>query len=615
MVTDGGCSPENGDVHHTGYQMNHLSPLHPTSCESYSQISTIDTYLEDPSPRHAPLSHSSRSSHTHSSTSCPSTQHLKQKPLPRYGIPDHYPQYQANNAPYTSLTGNLSLGLNGVPEISVITPTPTMENQPGLGDCLSPTGTEPFSSPNTPLEDKQEYFKEGSQNRPSNLPIAAVGRGGPDSGGSTPLSDQTMIGVLLYLQHKDCDKRDTCQTCKLIDRHFERIASKYGDSALSGMMKTLTPGAEGTLKHLRKREKKTQRIRSPHRPQAPSLGIIYKRQRSHSASHVENEELTFSSTETEEDSLNPAHRRIKPIGTRRKAVTDDERDEYHLPLPLQKITEGLSLSQHDIPTTPLDYGLGGTDHHFPGQSVTVGKGSYESDSTDGSTTSRSDSNPRFDGSKASGLSVSYQNVEESLPPSLPLMKQSQNVKPPYYYSTSSGYDTDTVFFNNRTLSSESEQDSMQGSLLSNGRNPHAHTTNHSNHTRQYSEETPRDDSYSLKSTSRSHHSTGQSDYLRAATRQQGGRGRSNSNLSPSNSGALSMHSSPDPRHYRNGSQASNGSNQSNHSIHSESALQYHPQTHKHHFYSPPQRRRNHNGRTPSPIQLLLPSDDSSATPI
>ena len=594
---------ENGDVIPTGYQMSLLSPNHhhhPT--DTYSQISTSDTYNDDHSPRHAPPSYSSRSSHSHSSNSCPSTRHLRDdKPLPRYGIPDHYPQYN-HPLPYSSLPpGTLGLNSNGIPEISVITPTPTMENHPIMDEnhkCLSPTGTEPFSSPNTPSsEDKRDVYFSLPPNRPSDLPIS--GGVGNESVGSTPLNDQTMIGVLLYLQHKDCNKRDNCQTCKLIDRHFERIANKYGENALSGMMKTLnTPGAEGTLKHLRRREKKTQRIRSPHRATPPSLGVTFKRQRSHSASHIEEDELTFSSTETEDESLKPSHRRVKPM--KRRAVTDDEREmdfgyPPHRLLPLQRINEGLSLSQHDIPMTPLDRkGI----PHFPGHKL--GKNS-ETDSTDGSTSSRSDSNPRF--GSGNGLSASYMktiDIEESVPPVfLP------HAPPHSTYYSSSGYDTD-VFVANPTTSSGSEQGSLRGRVSP----MHPQTSVDSQSSLRY-------DNGSLGGSTimsqKSQH-VFQSDYLKATHRKQHHNG---SNLSPSSSGAISMHSSPDK--YRYGSQVSNGSTSagsSNHSIHSESAalLPLHPRPHRHNYYSPPQQRK-HNNRTPSPLQLLLPSDDSSATPI
>ncbi len=586
---------ENGDVIATGYQMSLLSPNHhPT--DTYSQISTSDTYIDDPSHRHAPPSYSSRSrsSHSHSSNSCPSTQNLRQKPLPRYGIPDHY----HHPLPYSSLPPN-TLGFNqsGIPEISVITPTPTMENHPIMDEhtCLSPTGTEPFSSPNTPSsEDKPNVAFSLPPSRPSDLPILeGVGH---ESVGSTPLNDQTMIGVLLYLQHKDCNKRDNCQTCKLIDRHFERIANKYGENALSGMMKNLnTPGAEGTLKHLRKREKKTQRIRSPHRATPPSLGVTFKRQRSQSASHIDEDELTFSSTETEDESLKPSHRRIKPM--KRRAVTDDEREiDFHYSphrlLPLQRINEGLSLSQHDIPMTPLD---GKGVPRFPGHKL--GKGS-ETDSTDGSTTSRSDSNPRFGSLNGNGLSASYAKtieVEESVPPGfLP------HAAPPPSTYYSSGYDTDNVFMTNRTTSSGSEQDSLRGRISP--IHPQNSVDAHSN---------LRYDNGSVGGStimSQKSQQLFQSDYLKA-TRSKHHNG---SNISPSSSGAISMHSSPDK--YRYGSQVSNGSGSSNHSIHSENAalLPLHPR--RHHYYSPPQQRRQDN-RTPSPLQLLLPSDDSSATPI
>ena len=640
----GGIGPESCELlpPTVGY-VTHLSPDHIRS-DSYSQVSTIDTYVDEQSPRHPPPSQSSRSSHSHSSNSCPSTHNLRQKPLPRYGIPDHYPQFQPINQQY-------SLPLTSLPEITLITPTPTMENQPVLGDypdCRSPTGTEPFSSPNTPLEENKECFsnKENSQNRPSNLPIGAPLLN--ESGGTTPLSDQTMIGVLLYLQHKDCNNRINCQTCKLIDRHFERIANKYGDTALTGIIKNLnTPGADGTLKHLRKREKRDkQRIRSPHKPQVAPLGFPYKRQRSHSASHIDDEELTFSSTETDEDSLKPSNRRFKPLLVPRKAVTDDERDDYdyhhHRLLPLQRINEGFSLSQHDIPSTPLD---------FTGISHLPGKSTSETDSTDGSTSSRSDSNPRFDSSKKSGLSASYMrspDVEESLPveflSKVPVASHQPSTTS--CVNSSSGYETDNVFFQDRKISSSSDStmyerppvysQSVNGPVYPQSHGPvysqsqsvngpvYSQSVNGPVYSQSQSVNGPvysmpnypyndgrqagySDDNNSLKSASLSYkgnQSNSQSDYLKIAARR-GSQEKSNLSLN-------SMHSSPDRYYNRN---TSNGSNHSNHSVHSESALHYHPKTHSHKFYSPPQQRRNKNGRTPSPIQLLLPSEESSATPI
>ncbi len=630
------CPTESNELRPVGY-MSHLSPRSDTY--SQSQVSTIDTYIEEVSPRRHPPSQSSHSSHTHSSSSCPSTRNLRQKPLPRYGIPDHYPQYP--NSPQYSLPL-----AGGTPQITLIAPTPTMENQPVLGDypdCLSPTGTEPFS----PNEEKTELFsnptKENTQNRPNDLPIGSPPQ--RNETGTTPLSDQTMIGVLLYLQHKDCDRRSNCKTCKLIDRHFERIANKYGDSTLTGIIKNLnTPGADGTLKHLRKREKREkQRIRSPHKQQVAPLGVtMYKRQRSHSASHIDDEELTFSSTETDEDSLKPSNRRFKALHNKsRKAVTDDERDvyDYNL-LPLQRISEGISLSQHDIPTTPIDLA---SFSHLPGKS-TVGKGS-ETDSTDGSMSSRCESNPRFDGSKGSGLSASYMkspDVEQTLPPGF-------MYKPPVFKTTNStsGYETDNVFYHDRTISSSSDSttndlrhpQSLKGPpsySQVNGLPIHQQSRNgqHTEYNGQrsvpnYSYNDGRqvysDDNCSLQSASLSHksqhhHQTSQSDYLKIASRQRSHENKSN--LSLNNSGVLSMHSSPDHgQYYRrytsNGSNGSNGSNHSNHSVHSESAaLNYHPRTnHKHQFYSPPQQRRNKDVRTPSPFPLVLPSEDSSSTPI
>lgn len=603
---------------------DHLSPEQSTQCDSCSHASTYTFITDEPSPRHHQPSHSSRSSHSRSSNSCPSTSHLKNKPLPRYGIPDHYPQYQMHQNHPTSLP----FGPNP-PDITVITPTPTMEDQPVLEpvadyiDCMSPTGTEPFSSPNTPAsDDRYDYFtSKKEQSRPSDLPISPLAKT-PDSSASTPLSDQTMIGVLLYLQHKDCDKKENCQMCKLISRHFERIAKKYGENVLKGMVKNLnTPGGDGTLKHLRKREKKVQRLRSPHRPQVPSLAVTttqYQRQRSHSASHIDEEELTFSSTETDDDSLKPSNKRVKPIRIR-KAITDDEKDEYshqRNKLPLQRISE-ISVSDFDLPST-----LSNSAGLFP--SSVPNKGS-ESDSTDGSTSSRME----FDSSKPSGLSMSFMKSPET---SLPVNFHSDHQKNLTLtsYNSSSGYETDNVFDHYRSTSNDTDErgDSPPQHVIPNNAhhhvaNGHLTSRNTDAYGRRHSDHRPirytSDDnmSHSVRSDTGSCYNhqysqpTHQSDYSKAMSLKRQAQAGLGSNLSNNGSRVLSMHSSPGGNNsYR--SQSSNGSNQSNHSIHSESALRNYPRTQNQLSSSPPGQRKI---RTPSPIQVVLPNVTSSATPI
>ena len=628
---------ENGGSPQQNVHCFYLSPRHSNNIDG-SQVSTIDTYIGDQSPNHASSMHSSRSSHSHSSNSCPSTQHLRlSKPLPRYGIPDH--QYQSQPQPNPAFSLPVSL-----PGINVITPTPTMENQPSLGeytDDFSPTETEPFESlPHTPSTDVTASLP----NRPRDLHIPA---NSVESPGTTPLSDQTMIGVLLYLQHTNCDKKDTCQTCKLIERHFTRIAKKYGDGALTGMVKNLnTPGAENTLKYLRKREKKAKNVRSPHRPQQPPLPHPFKRQRSMSASHLDDEELTFSSTETEDDS-SLSTRRFK--GKHRMAVTDDEREivEYPPRLHLRQIKEEVSLSQNDLPRTPIDIGglpnIGySTEHQKKTSSVSV-----ESGSTDSSTTSRPDSGSNFTGGMSASCmrAQSSTDVEDGLSAELMQPKNShslkyEKMKSNTSTSTSSGYDTDSGLFRpalqtHRYMSSgSSEQESIQESTPLNSKHGsnhhhghhHGHNSHHDKHRHHDNNGHHHSHHRNGKYQPQSNYQTN-SDYSldasyalgRSITSSHGNHRKTsvpNQSLSPSTSGVISTHSSPDRYGYGSGygSQPSIGSNHSNHSIRSESALPYTMNTQSYHHYSPPNSWQK-KSRTPSPIKLSLPSDDSSATPL
>ena len=214
-------------------------------------------------------------------------------------------------------------------------PTPVMENVP-----ISPNGTEPFNSvPNTPLEepDHQTLLKA----RPQNLPIPAAG----DYIGS-PVSDNILLTVMLFLQHENCSNRKTCGTCKLIKRQFEKIVERNGQEAVQEAIKNIqTPDTE-RHRQLRRREKRPTPVRSP----MHSLGVKFERQRSHSASHLHDEELIFSSTETEDDER--THRRKRQTC---KAVTDDEystTDDTFERLPLSAIGKEVSLSEPDLTPTP-----------------------------------------------------------------------------------------------------------------------------------------------------------------------------------------------------------------------------------------------------------------------
>ena len=573
--------------------------------DDISHVSTVDTYLGEPSPRHQPSRSSNHSSGRSHSSNNSSTRHLTAVPLPRYGIPDNQYNINANSLPPTSLT------ISDVPEITLITPTPVMEDQPVTLVPVSPTGTEPMPSvPNTPSgELDYDYFPNDAV-RPRNLPIAKQSsRANIDSSGTTPLTDQTMIGVLLYLQHSDCNKKDTCDICKLIQRHFKRVAGKYGERTMTDMIKSIQTPGDGTLKQLRKREKRT--LRSPYRC-PPPLGV-YKRQRSHSASHLDDEELTFSSTETE-DEVSIKNRKFK--GRDRRAKTDDELDDNDcLSLPLGQIRRQVLMSDPNLGTPITD------TPQLPPSLVqdydpSACKKQKSVDSDDSNTSSRN-----------SNTDLGILDPEVALPPSV--IRAQQKPQPVNYStlvnmnSTTSEFtssDNDSVFQINSSdrdsINSRSPtriSDSSQNQKSHKRKHRHHHNHHDSNHVHSNHHHTKHHDSNHHDSThvNNPQYSLDPNQFSRH-NRKMTPPGHT---LSPLGSMQFSVHSSPGGR-YRLGSHHSSGSNQSTLSVHSESAIPSQVRSHQH-FYSPPQQRRSiqNINRTPSPVQISLPTDDSSATPL
>lgn len=105
------------------------------------------------------------------------------------------------------------------------------------------------------------------------------------------VSDHLMLVSLLYLEHGNCKQRDTCKTCELISRHFKQTTNQYG---VSGKTKNLNP--EGTFQS--ELQQKTRRICLP---KHPSLDVVFKQQRSNSASDIYNGNDTESNVSSAAD--------------------------------------------------------------------------------------------------------------------------------------------------------------------------------------------------------------------------------------------------------------------------------------------------------------------------
>ena len=345
-----------------------------------------------------------RSTHSHSSgpsqsstTSYHSRMQLTQQinyDMPRYGYPytAEMPTTTTSTImPHTSAAPPSSLNLNQpVPSVQVQEPTPVMINVPNL---VSPTGTLPFESDSEPNQDMPR------PNRPTHLDIPENQKGRRQGGGSsTPVGDSIMLAVMLYLQHQNCNNRKHCPCCKMITKQFEKIAREQGQDTLDKAMKDIqTPGTEGHKQMLRRRGRTP---RSPHRV-GFLLGGELKRQRSSSTSKVHDEELTFSSTETEED-----EKSMRKARSSRKVHTDDEM-EFFLPLSsaLSSInSKDLVNSEPDLPTPiialPPSMALySGITPTNPAPMKSKQDSSDESsglDDTSSSSSSRPNSNPRLD---------------------------------------------------------------------------------------------------------------------------------------------------------------------------------------------------------------------------
>ena len=201
--------------------------------------------------------------------------------LARYGYPDvdiRHTQYPCSHHEQNSI--------DGAPKLKLIPPTPGTPNTPG---------TEPFSVP-SPVSP--------GQSRPDNLKFNAASSPGY---GSTPVSGEVAFSIAMYLMHKDCPDKANCPTCNLINTQFHHLMKRYETSHNKD---------ENRRDKLRRRRSMKSTPKSLH---PPTLG----RQRSHSTSQVNADELTLSSNE---DSSTDAEVLTEPEDRHRK------RDFSPLPL-------------------------------------------------------------------------------------------------------------------------------------------------------------------------------------------------------------------------------------------------------------------------------------------
>ena len=380
------------------------SMMDPSIMGANSTASLINSD-HSPSPPHHTHNGCSCSCHTRSTHSSGPSQmsdhsrmHVQQmNDMPRYGYPynaempqkgeessytristmQQQPNHHSTVAPPT----NLDLTAKQVPALQVQEPTPVMINVPNIA---SPTGTLPFESDNELDKDEGDLPRQNPQ-RPTHLNIPEKPRH-QGSGSSTPVSDSIMLAVMLYLQHQNCNNRKYCPCCKMITKQFEKIAREQGQDTLEKAMKDIqTPGTEGHKQMLRRRGRTP---RSPYRP-GLTLGGELKRNRSSSTSKVHDEELTFSSTETEED-----EKSVRKARSSRKVHTDDEM-EFFLPLSSINVTnKDLASSEPDLNTPialPPSLLYQGVTPTNPAPLVTKSPAQMKPDSSDESSATTDDS--------------------------------------------------------------------------------------------------------------------------------------------------------------------------------------------------------------------------------
>ena len=164
-----------------------------------------------------------------------------------------------------------------------------------------------------------------------------------------------------------------------------------------------TPPEEQTLMKARPKDLPIRR-REKHPTPVPvhNVGVKFERQRSHSMSHLQDEEMTFSGTETDDDVR--IHRRERQS---QKYVADDEYsttdDDIFQRLPLRTISKQVSLSEPDLTPTPdatvfIDH-TGVHFSPFPNKWSMTSKDSGFRD--DSKTFQKSPSSHHFDGRKKS----------------------------------------------------------------------------------------------------------------------------------------------------------------------------------------------------------------------
>ena len=265
--------------------------------------------------------------------------------MPRYGYPytGEMPMVQQphhhNTVVQRPRPTSLNLSQQQVPSIQDRVPTtPIMINVPNIA---SPSGIPSFESDE--VEKDVTDLQCQNPQRPTYLYIPEKPH---QSGSSTPVSDSIMLAVMLYLQHQNCKNRKYCPCCRMITKQLEKIAREQGQDALDKAIKDIqTPGTEGHKQMLRKRYHTTH---SPYRPGLTHSDDLI-RHCSSSTSEVHEEELTFSSTETEED-----EKFVRKACSSHKVHTDDEM-AFFLPLSSINITSkdlASSSSEPDL-TTPI----------------------------------------------------------------------------------------------------------------------------------------------------------------------------------------------------------------------------------------------------------------------
>ena len=259
--------------------------------DNISNTNTTNTDVPDVSPIHHSQNGSwgyrmEQSSISNGSHRYLNVQQMPSRNLPRYG----YPADDSFTIPYPAHPPSLNLSISPphhIPGINVQAPTP-----------VTPANTEPFipSTANTPEFIDSQFNPLAQTVRPGILHIpssASNTQNQPTPGTSTPISSEVALNIALYLMHKDCQVKDTCPTCRMIDNRFTKLLNRYETKEINKLASSSAVKSKLRQKHRPARSPRTAYALRPH----------LARQRSMSTSHVNDDELTLSSTETEDDGM------------------------------------------------------------------------------------------------------------------------------------------------------------------------------------------------------------------------------------------------------------------------------------------------------------------------